>query len=166
MFKAEGHLDQANIYLFKVNNRDFRERWEICSELTIKISERRQWRRFGVFIVNFEHISHFFSSVSIVDYKQLNVSWDCLPVFSNCNYLLCCNINFESWPTKIHRVYILLVIYFCQVGFCKMQFVHHYLMSCLGPIISWFTSLYHIIVWACVWCQWNISFMARESVGM
>ena len=31
---------------------------EICSELTIKIPERRHWRRSGIFIVNFEHISH------------------------------------------------------------------------------------------------------------
>ena len=31
---------------------------EICSKLTIKTLERRQWRRFGDFIVNFEHISH------------------------------------------------------------------------------------------------------------
>ena len=30
-----------------------------CSELTIKTSEQRHWRRFGVFIVNFEHISQF-----------------------------------------------------------------------------------------------------------
>ena len=33
---------------------------EICSKLTTKTSERRQWRRFGVFIVNFEYISHLF----------------------------------------------------------------------------------------------------------
>ena len=32
-------------------------RREICSKLTIKISERRQSRRSGIFIVNFEHIS-------------------------------------------------------------------------------------------------------------
>ena len=32
----------ANIYLFKVNNRDIRKRCEICSKLTIKIPERRQ----------------------------------------------------------------------------------------------------------------------------
>ena len=32
---------------------------EICSKLTTK-TERRQWRRFGVFIANFEHISHLF----------------------------------------------------------------------------------------------------------
>ena len=31
---------------------------EIYSKLTIKTLERRQWRRSGVFIVNFEHISH------------------------------------------------------------------------------------------------------------
>ena len=31
-------------------------------------------RTSGVFIVNFEHISHFFSIVSIVDFKQVNVS--------------------------------------------------------------------------------------------
>ena len=31
---------------------------EIYSKLTIKIPERCQWGRSGVFIVNFEHISH------------------------------------------------------------------------------------------------------------
>ena len=41
--------------MFKVNNRNTRTRCEICSKLTIKTPERR---RSGVFIVNFEHISH------------------------------------------------------------------------------------------------------------
>ena len=47
--------------MFKVNNRNTRKKYEICSKLTlkIKIPEQRQWRRSGVFIVNFEHISHF-----------------------------------------------------------------------------------------------------------
>ena len=36
------------------------EQSEICSKLTIKTPEQRHWRRYGVFIVNFEHISHFF----------------------------------------------------------------------------------------------------------
>ena len=44
--------------LFKVNNRKTSTRREICSKLTIKTPERRQWRRSSVFIVNFEHISH------------------------------------------------------------------------------------------------------------
>ena len=49
----------AGNYMFKVNNRNTRTKCEICSKLTIKTPERRQWRRSGVFIVNFEHISHF-----------------------------------------------------------------------------------------------------------
>ena len=31
---------------------------EICSKLTIKLQERRQWHLSGVFVVNFEHILH------------------------------------------------------------------------------------------------------------
>ena len=47
----------ANIYLFKVNNRSTGKRCEICSKLTIKTQEQS---RSGVFMVNFEHISHLF----------------------------------------------------------------------------------------------------------
>ena len=46
------------IYLLKANNRTNRTRREICSNLTIKITERRHWRHSGVFIVNVEYISH------------------------------------------------------------------------------------------------------------
>ena len=31
---------------------------EISSKLTMKTPEQPQWRRSGVFIVNYEHISH------------------------------------------------------------------------------------------------------------
>ena len=34
------------------------EQGVIRSKLTIKIPKRRQWCRSGIFIVNFEHISH------------------------------------------------------------------------------------------------------------
>ena len=50
---------QAGIYVPKVNNRNTRTRCEICSKLTVKTPERRQWHRSGVFVVEFEHISHF-----------------------------------------------------------------------------------------------------------
>ena len=50
----------AGIYKSKVNNRNTRTRSEVCSKLTVKTQERRQWRRSGVFIVNFEHILHLF----------------------------------------------------------------------------------------------------------
>ena len=49
----------ASIYLLKVNNRNTRTRCEICSKLTINIPEQSRWRHFDVFIVNFEHVSHF-----------------------------------------------------------------------------------------------------------
>ena len=48
----------AGNYIFKVNNRNTKTKCEICSKLTIKIPERRHWRRSGIFIVNFEHISY------------------------------------------------------------------------------------------------------------
>ena len=47
-----------SIYLLKVNNKNTRARSEICSKLTIKTPDRLQWRRSGVFIVIFEHVSH------------------------------------------------------------------------------------------------------------
>ena len=46
-----------SIYLSKVNNGNTKAMCEICSKLTIKKSERRQWCRSVVFIVNFEQIS-------------------------------------------------------------------------------------------------------------
>ena len=48
-----------SVYLFKVNDKNTRTRCKICSKLTVKIPEWRYWRRSDVFIVNFEHISHF-----------------------------------------------------------------------------------------------------------
>ena len=48
----------AGTYMFKVNNRNTKTRCKICLKLTIKTPEWRQWRRSGVFIVNFEDISH------------------------------------------------------------------------------------------------------------
>ena len=40
----------------------------MCSKLTIKIP--------GIFIVNFEHISHLCSGVCIVNFEQVNAGWD------------------------------------------------------------------------------------------
>ena len=48
----------AGNYLLKVNSKNTRTKCEICSKLSVKKPERRQWRRSDVFVVNFEHISH------------------------------------------------------------------------------------------------------------
>ena len=56
-----GHTTSSNPagnYVFRVNNRNTRTRCKICSKLTVKMPERRQWLCSGVLIVNFEHISH------------------------------------------------------------------------------------------------------------
>ena len=47
--------------MFKVKNND---------------TKQRHSRRFGVFILNFEHISHLCSSVSIVSFEQVNAGWE------------------------------------------------------------------------------------------
>ena len=39
--------------MFKLNNKD-------KTKTTTKPPEQRQWRRSGVFIVTFEHVSHVF----------------------------------------------------------------------------------------------------------
>ena len=54
-----------------------------CSKLTIETLEQvakyvqiGNWRRSGVFIINFEHISHLFL-VSIVNFEHEITDWDC-----------------------------------------------------------------------------------------
>ena len=51
------------------------QRCEICSKLTIKPPKRRQWRRFGGFIVNVGHISHLCSRVSIINFEHVIAGW-------------------------------------------------------------------------------------------
>ena len=48
--------------MFKVNNKD---------------TKTTPWRRFGVFIVNFEHILHLCSIVSIVNFEHVIAGWEC-----------------------------------------------------------------------------------------
>ena len=49
---------------------------EIHLKLAINTPGRRQQRRSGVFIINFEQISHIIFAVSIVDFEQVNTSWE------------------------------------------------------------------------------------------
>ena len=63
LLQNQRKLDPADIYLLRVNNRNTR-------------TLERQWRRFGVFIVNFEHISHLYSSVSIVNLEHVIAGWE------------------------------------------------------------------------------------------
>ena len=51
-----GEIYPASIYLFQVKNESTRTRCQISSKLTIKTSERREWRCSAVFITNTEYI--------------------------------------------------------------------------------------------------------------
>ena len=64
----------ANIYFFKVNNRNIKKRCETSSKFAIKTLERRHRRHSGVFIAHLFHIFHAFFSVFIVDFEHLNVT--------------------------------------------------------------------------------------------
>ena len=73
------YLVPAGNHMFKVNDKSTRTRCEICSKLTIKTTERRHWRHSGVFIVNFEHISHL-----VLVFLFLTLSKQ-MPAVENCD---------------------------------------------------------------------------------
>ena len=56
---------QPAITRSKLTIETLEQRCEICSKLTIKPTKRRQW-----------HISHLCSSISIVNFEQVNVGWE------------------------------------------------------------------------------------------
>ena len=59
------HNSPANIYLFKVNYRNTRKGVKYVYDVNDVIS----------CFCNFKHISHLFSSASIIDFEQVNLSW-------------------------------------------------------------------------------------------
>ena len=69
----------ANIYLFKVNDRNIRKGANI---------RKGQWRYSGVFIVNFEHISHFFLMFLLLTWNEWMLA----------GYVT----SFRTWPINDH----------------------------------------------------------------
>ena len=99
----------AGIYLLKGNNRNTR---------TIK-TPRRHWRRFGVFIVSFEHISHLCSSVSIVNFEHvigkmihsiITLFYYIMSHYQLCSYFILCIIFYYI----IRLNYIIMLCYFIK----------------------------------------------------
>ena len=67
-------INQPAFTCLKLTIETLEQRCEICSKLTIKPPKRRRCH-FGGFIVNFEHISHLCSSISIAKFQHVIVSW-------------------------------------------------------------------------------------------
>ena len=53
-----------------INKRNTRKRCDICSKLTTKTWEQRQWRLSSVFITDLEHILHFLLVVLLLTLKK------------------------------------------------------------------------------------------------
>ena len=70
-------------YMFKIKNRNTRTKvWNMfkINNKVIKVNK--------VFIVNFEHISHLCSSVSIVNFEQVNAGWSKLKAIAGKRVIL------------------------------------------------------------------------------
>ena len=75
MFRANGkNTSPVNIFLFKVSNRNTRNRCKMCSNLTVKTAEPRQWRRSDLCrsLLTLSILTPFFN-VFIVEFEQVNV---------------------------------------------------------------------------------------------
>ena len=64
-------LKPAGNHLFKVNSENTRTMCEIHSKLKMKTPGQHQWRRSGVFIVNFEQIFAHYSGVFTAAFEQV-----------------------------------------------------------------------------------------------
>ena len=89
-----------NVSLLKGNDRNSREGYNICFKLIIKASKRRQWRRSGVFILNFEYISVIFLVFLLLNLnKQMFFFYTNIYILSGKNYnhqvytYKCCDIT-------------------------------------------------------------------------
>ena len=82
------------LYLFKVSNRNFNKRCEICSKLTIKTPMTSFWCYYcwlWTYIIPF-------SIVSIVDFERVNISW-----VTDQRRLFMKSSTFESGLSDFHK---------------------------------------------------------------
>ena len=80
--------------MFKVNNRNPRAKlWNV-----FKVNNK------DAAIVNFEHISHFWSSVSIVNFEQVNAGWEINDFWSISDYCFSAsNGNNILWISSVRN---------------------------------------------------------------
>ena len=133
----------TNIYLFKVSYRNTRKRYKTCSKLTIKTSEQHQWRRSGVFIVNFEHISHLFLVLLLLTLNRHKNRYFYHPI-----------------QTNLHRlkfIYTNVIMYYFVKPFASTLLFYFYYL----PIhVTAFSQKYAIL---CVIWYLSYNFKKREK---
>ena len=131
--------------MFEVNNRNTRKRCEICSQVTIKTAERRLWRRSGVFIVNFEHISRLFLVFPLLTLIKLMLAGQPIypPFVNRCSGLIWPK-NYWEFRDEVgthnlaERISVILTR--------KLQILSERLYHCVAlPIMSW--SSCNAVIW-------------------
>ena len=76
--------------MFKLNNRNFRTRHEVCSKVAIKIINLAILKTNSAFVINFEYVSQF---VSIVKFGHVNTGRSSSMIYSARNRLFKSNIS-------------------------------------------------------------------------
>ena len=116
-------------------------------QLTIKTPERRQWRRSGVFIVKFEHISHVFLAFLFLRVTSVDVSLVFFPLASSSDLPTIFQIrkkitwNMEKeWLTVVETVSSLIStpVFVSSLFFSASSF----LFLCLSKVCSIWTAFW------------------------
>ena len=90
-------------YIFKVNSRSIGTRCEICSKLTIKTAKRHHCVVLMSLLLTL-NIFHTLSSVSIVNFEQVNAGWDTIIFTQRLSIFLNIRILFRKTFKYIHPV--------------------------------------------------------------
>ena len=93
--------------------------------LTIKTSEWRHWRWSGIFIVNFEHISHLFLVFLLSTFNKYMLARLCLPVSSSVFRTLS-NIYEQAFFSKFEQI-VPKVLTFCQIYLRIDKLISYYI---------------------------------------
>ena len=142
----------------KVNNRNTRTMFKLCSKLTITTKERRHWRRrywrrSFVFIVNFEQISHYVLVFLLLILKKGNAGWVMLI------WLL------SNTKLKMELQLLLFVSFF---NFHRLAGQRNYGRSYVLLISIWYLHAYwQVLLYSesCMHQTWRIFWKARWVGG-
>ena len=98
------------------HSRNTKKRWGICLKLTIKIPERRHWRRYGAFIVDLEHISQ----LSLV-FLLLDLNKSMLAGYFYFLLFEAPTLNLMNYQKKTPSTFHSKLIQFPRSPFCKLS---------------------------------------------
>ena len=131
-------------------HRNTRPKSEICSKLTIKTLKRCHWSRSGVFIVNFEYISHILVVFLLLSLKML------LPAGKQ--DLQCCSFfitlvdvvfKFKALPSEFQWAGFYMIVTSVMKEIMISDFLslfneyYHPLLTYFMPLVSFYTPWKH-----------------------